>query len=64
MDGDNRIKIVLIGESGVGKTNLIQVAMGRPFQKDTEGTISSSYYEANIIINNKQYNYYLWDTAG
>ena len=64
MNEENTIKIVLIGESGVGKTNLIQVAMGRPFQKDTEGTISSSYYEGNIIINNKQYNYCLWDTAG
>ena len=64
MTEEKRIKIVLIGESGVGKTNLISVAMGNPFQKDIEPTISSSYYEGNIIVNNKQYNYSLWDTAG
>ena len=64
MTEEKRIKIVLIGESGVGKTNLISVAMGNPFQKDVEPTISSSYYEGNIIVNNKQYNYSLWDTAG
>ena len=64
MTESERIKIVLIGESGVGKTNLIQVAMGKPFQRDTESTISSSYFEGDIIINNKQYFYSLWDTAG
>ena len=64
MTEEKRIKIVLIGESGVGKTKLITVAMGNPFQKDVEPTISSSYYENNIIVNNKQYNYSLWDTAG
>ena len=64
MTEEKRIKIVLIGESGVGKTNLISVAMGNPFQKDIEPTISSSYYEGSIIVNNKQYNYSLWDTAG
>ena len=64
MTESERIKIVLIGESGVGKTNLIQVAMGKPFQRDTESTISSSYFEGDIIINNKQYMYALWDTAG
>ncbi len=64
MDEQPRIKIVLIGESGVGKTNLIQVAMGNPFQEDIDSTISSSYYEGDIIINNKQYLYSLWDTAG
>ena len=64
MTEEKRIKIVLIGESGVGKTNLISVAMGNPFQKDIEPTISSSYYEGNIIVNNKQYNYSLWDPAG
>ena len=64
MTEEKRIKIVLIGESGVGKTNLISVAMGNPFQQDVEPTISSSYYEGNIIVNNKQYNYSLWDTAG
>ena len=61
---DKAIKVILLGESGVGKTNLIRVAMGNPFDESSHSTISSSYYDSEIIINNKQYTYCLWDTAG
>ena len=64
MDDDKVIKIILLGESGVGKTNLIQVALGNPFQKETDSTLISSYLESEIIIQNKKYMYALWDTAG
>ena len=58
------IKIVLVGESGVGKTNLIRVTNNEPFQKDVNSTVSSSFLEKDIIVNNKKYSYNLWDTAG
>ena len=45
MSDDRGIKVVLLGESGVGKTNLIRVSMGKPFDKNENSTISSSYYE-------------------
>ena len=64
MSDDRGIKVVLLGESGVGKTNLIRVSMGKPFDKNENSTISSSYYENDIVINNKKYLYCLWDTAG
>jgi len=64
MNDEEKIKIVLVGESGVGKTNLIRVVNGESFQEEIQSTISSSYYEKDIIINNKQYIYTLWDTAG
>ena len=64
MTEEHPIKIILIGESGVGKTNLIQVAIGNPFQNEFEPTISSSYHEGDITFNNKKYYYELWDTAG
>ena len=64
MEDDKIIKIILLGESGVGKTNLIQVALGQPFQKEKISTLISSYYESEIIIQNKKYVYTLWDTAG
>ena len=53
-----------MGESGVGKTNLIRVINDEPFEKSANSTISSSYYEKEIIINNKRYCYSLWDTVG
>ena len=64
MSDDRGIKVVLLGESGVGKTNLIRVSMGKPLDKNENSTISSSYYENDIVINNKKYLYCLWDTAG
>ena len=64
MSEELKIKIVLVGESGVGKTNLIRVINDEPFEKSANSTISSSYYEKEIIINNKRYCYSLWDTVG
>ena len=64
MSEEPKIKIVLVGESGVGKTNLIRVINDEPFEKSANSTVSSSYYEKEIIINNKRYCYSLWDTVG
>ena len=64
MADEKGIKVVLLGESGVGKTNLIRVAMNKPFEKNENSTISSSYHEDTVNIDNKEYIYYLWDTAG
>ena len=64
MSEEPKIKIVLVGESGVGKTNLIRIANDEPFEEIAHSTISSSYYEKDIIVNNKRYCYSLWDTVG
>ena len=64
MKDKKAIKIVFVGESGVGKTNLIRISNDEPFQKERDCTLSSSFLEKDIIVNNKQYSYNLWDTAG
>ena len=58
------IKISFVGEAGVGKTNIIRVLNDEPFRLDRHSTLNSSFIEKDIIINNKQYTYALWDTAG
>jgi small GTP-binding protein len=58
------IKIILVGESGVGKTNLISVSMGKNFMENSGSTMASSFYEGEVEYNNKKYLYCLWDTAG
>ena len=63
--GDSKgIKSILLGESGVGKTNLIRVAMGEQFVDEKLSTMTSSFYENEVEYNNKKYLYCLWDTAG
>ena len=63
-DVEDAIKIVLLGESGVGKTNLINVATGKPFDKNSNSSISSSFIRGTYKVGDKEYIYFLWDTAG
>ena len=60
----SEIKIILLGESGVGKTNLINILMGIPFNDNEKSNISNSYSEKKVTINNKCYKLNLWDTIG
>ena len=62
--GNNGIKVILLGESGVGKTNLISVALDNGFNSNSQSSIHSSYFEGKIKNNENIYKYVLWDTAG
>ena len=64
METDNALKIIILGEAGVGKTNLINVAMGRKFEKYCMSTLLSSSNLKEFTYKNKKYIYNLWDTAG
>jgi len=64
MDNDEPIKIILLGESGVGKTSLINVSLGRNFINDSITTQSCYYSESSFTYNDKTYIYNIWDTAG
>ena len=64
MDGSKGIKIILLGDSGVGKTNLINVSCGRKFDPETTSTVVSSFNESYFVHENKKYIFNLWDTAG
>ena len=58
------IKIILLGESGVGKTNLINIFLNYGFQDYPGGTLAAYSFEGNYIYKNKSYTYTIWDTAG
>ena len=65
VDLSKGIKIILLGESGVGKTNLIRVATGEEFEQNSMSSSSGAYKEGFYISSNKKkYTYHLWDTAG
>ena len=61
---DEEIKVILIGESGTGKTSLINATMGLKFKDTVESTTTNSFSSKTITINNKEYVLNLWDTIG
>ena len=64
IDGNIEIKAILVGSSGVGKTNLINVCVGNDFNKDTKPTNCCSLLQKSLEFNNLKYKINLWDTMG
>ena len=58
------IKAILVGSSGVGKTNLINVCVGQSFNPETKPTNCASLLQKHLEINNLKYVVNLWDTMG
>ena len=63
-ESDNDLKMILVGSSGVGKTNLINSLIDEKYQGITLATSSSTYVVKKIMINDKLYEVEIWDTAG
>jgi small GTP-binding protein len=63
-DADFLFKIVLIGESGVRKTNLLPRFLGGPFAPDSGGMASAEFGSALVTIGGKRVRAQIWDTAG
>ena len=57
MNKDETIKIILLGESGVGKTNLINVFFDLDFQELNISILSSNGIEGNYKYKSKSYKY-------
>ena len=63
-DGKIKLKTILIGQSGVGKTNLINIARKEKFNPNQVTTVNCSFYKKEMRVNDLDFNVYLWDTIG
>jgi len=58
------IKLCLIGDSGVGKSSLVQRFVHDTFNPNLESTIGASFMTKTLIYDNRTFKFQIWDTAG
>lgn len=58
------IKIVLIGDSGVGKSNLLLRFCKNEFNLNSKATIGTDFYSHDLEVNKHLVKVQFWDTAG
>ena len=61
---DFKFKIVIIGDSGVGKTNLLKSFVSNTFDQNSKATVGVEFIIKSYKINNHIFKIELWDTAG
>ena len=58
------LKIIILGDSGVGKTSIMNQFYSRRFTKQYKTTIGADFYTKEIEIDGKLVTLQIWDTAG
>ncbi|CAD8134198.1 unnamed protein product [Paramecium pentaurelia] len=65
MEENRDLKIIVVGNSSVGKTSLIVKYKTNQFSPQTSGTMGVDMsIDKNVKINNNLYDVAIWDTAG
>lgn len=63
-DYDYLFKVVLIGDSGVGKSNLLSRFTRNEFSLESKSTIGVEFATRSIRVDEKVVKAQIWDTAG
>ena len=61
---DILLKLVMIGDSGVGKTNILSRYINNEFSSITKATVGVEFFSTIIKKNNILIKLQIWDTAG
>ena len=61
---DITLKIVLVGDSGVGKSNIISKYTKNEFNYESKTTIGVEFATKVITLDSKTVKVQIWDTAG
>lgn len=63
-DYDYLFKVVLIGDSGVGKSNLLSRFTRNEFSLESKSTIGVEFATRSTVVDGKTIKAQIWDTAG
>jgi Ras-related protein Rab-22 len=58
------VKVVLLGDTGVGKSSLVLRFVTNNFKPYSESTIGASFMSKMIMVQGKPIKFQIWDTAG
>eukprot|EP00039_Didymoeca_costata_P019027 m.335952 g.335952 ORF g.335952 m.335952 type:complete len:209 (-) comp17721_c0_seq1:165-791(-) len=58
------LKMILLGDSGVGKTSLMHQYVSKKFSNQYKATIGADFLTKEAIIDDKLVTMQIWDTAG
>jgi len=64
MDSAREVKVVLLGDAGVGKSCLVLRFVTGSFDKYSESTIGASFMSKLLTVDSQPIKYQIWDTAG
>uniref|UniRef100_A0A7R9VEB4 Uncharacterized protein n=1 Tax=Chlamydomonas euryale TaxID=1486919 RepID=A0A7R9VEB4_9CHLO len=58
------LKVIILGDSGVGKTSLMNQFVQKKFTKEYKATIGADFLTREIEVDDKTVTMQIWDTAG
>lgn len=58
------LKVIILGDSGVGKTSLMNQYVNKKFTNQYKATIGADFLTKEVIIDEKAVTLQIWDTAG
>lgn len=64
MNTTTEVKLCLLGESGVGKSSILQRFVYNTFNPNAESTIGASFMMKNMVLHDRTLKFNIWDTAG
>eukprot|EP00929_Paragymnodinium_shiwhaense_P016925 TRINITY_DN12567_c0_g2_i1.p1 TRINITY_DN12567_c0_g2~~TRINITY_DN12567_c0_g2_i1.p1 ORF type:complete len:211 (-),score=70.27 TRINITY_DN12567_c0_g2_i1:239-871(-) len=58
------LKVIILGDSGVGKTSLMNQYVNKKFTNQYKATIGADFLTKELMIDDKAVTLQIWDTAG
>ncbi|KAF9204119.1 hypothetical protein BGZ94_009649 [Podila epigama] len=58
------LKVIILGESGVGKTSLMNQYVNKKFSNQYKATIGADFLTKEVLVDDRLVTMQIWDTAG
>ena len=57
-------KVIILGDSGVGKTSLMNQYVNKKFSNQYKATIGADFLTKEVMVDDRLVTMQIWDTAG